>query len=185
MCVNTRPRFLAVVNVHHISRFSFRRPLRRMPLQQPRQIDSIILSTFASSRSIAGLVPSSGPFMGPWPMPKMLDGPPNKIQFNGCRRIANLPQLHAPRRSTVTLIACSRESRQEDTSSFARKLMRLSTSSKANAFRKLRKRAANRCPLFCIIPTCTSVRRLQRSHNILLNYSASAVDSTEICFIIL
>jgi hypothetical protein len=31
---------------------------------QPRQIDPLILSTFASSRSIAGLVPSSGPFMG-------------------------------------------------------------------------------------------------------------------------
>ncbi len=33
-------------------------------LQQPRQIESIILSTFASSRSIAGFVPSKGPFMG-------------------------------------------------------------------------------------------------------------------------
>ena len=30
---------------------------------------------------------------------------PNKIQFSGCRRIANLHQLHAHRRSTVTLIA--------------------------------------------------------------------------------
>ena len=29
-----------------------------------------------------------------------------EFQFNGCRRIANLPQLHAHRRSTVTLIAC-------------------------------------------------------------------------------
>jgi len=35
--------------------------------QQPRQIDVIILSTFASSRSMAGLVPSSGPF---WGVPK-------------------------------------------------------------------------------------------------------------------
>src|ERR1700727_1857490 len=38
------------------------------PLQQPRQIDPIILSTFASSRSMAGLVPSSGPFIG-WAVP--------------------------------------------------------------------------------------------------------------------
>jgi hypothetical protein len=30
--------------------------------QQPRQIDDIILSTFASSLSMTGLVPSSGPF---------------------------------------------------------------------------------------------------------------------------
>jgi hypothetical protein len=36
--------------------------------QQPRQIESIILSTFASSRSMAGLVPISGPFMGLRPM---------------------------------------------------------------------------------------------------------------------
>jgi hypothetical protein len=32
--------------------------------QQPRQIELIIFSTFASSRSIAGLVASSGPFVG-------------------------------------------------------------------------------------------------------------------------
>jgi hypothetical protein len=32
--------------------------------QHPRQFELIILSTFASSRSMAGLVPSSGPFMG-------------------------------------------------------------------------------------------------------------------------
>ena len=37
--------------------------------QQPRQIDPIILSTFISSGSVAGLVPSAGPFMGPWPVP--------------------------------------------------------------------------------------------------------------------
>jgi hypothetical protein len=32
--------------------------------QQPRQIDTIILLTFASSRSMTGLVPSGGPLMG-------------------------------------------------------------------------------------------------------------------------
>jgi hypothetical protein len=37
--------------------------------QQPRQIDSIVLSTFALSRSIAGLVPSNGPFIG-MPLPR-------------------------------------------------------------------------------------------------------------------
>ena len=36
--------------------------------QQPRQIEPIILSTFASSRSTAGLVPRSGPFWGPLPI---------------------------------------------------------------------------------------------------------------------
>jgi hypothetical protein len=30
---------------------------------------------------------------------------PDKIQFNGCRRIANLHQLHAHGQLTVTLIA--------------------------------------------------------------------------------
>jgi hypothetical protein len=37
---------------------------RKAVVQQPRQIDPIILSTLASSRSMAGPVPSSGPFMG-------------------------------------------------------------------------------------------------------------------------
>src|SRR6202043_2483588 len=32
--------------------------------QQPRQIDTIILLTFASSRSMTGSVPSGGPLMG-------------------------------------------------------------------------------------------------------------------------
>src|ERR1700728_1775593 len=36
--------------------------------QQPRQIDAIILLTFASSLSMTGLVPSSGPFIG-WEVP--------------------------------------------------------------------------------------------------------------------
>jgi hypothetical protein len=35
--------------------------------QQPRQIDAIILFTLASSRSMAGLVPISGPRWGPLP----------------------------------------------------------------------------------------------------------------------
>src|SRR5665213_3775658 len=37
--------------------------------QQPRQIDPTILATLASSRSMAGLVPSSGPFIGPSAVP--------------------------------------------------------------------------------------------------------------------
>jgi hypothetical protein len=43
--------------------------LLRLAAQQPRQIDPIILSTLASSRSTAGLVPSSGPFWTPLPVP--------------------------------------------------------------------------------------------------------------------
>jgi hypothetical protein len=48
-------------------------------LQQPRQIDVIILSTFASSRSMAGLVPSSGPFWGPLPTPFDESAVPNEL----------------------------------------------------------------------------------------------------------
>src|ERR1700675_547793 len=47
--------------------------------QHPRQIDPIILSTFASSRSMAGLVPSSGPFMGPLLMPDDERAVPNEL----------------------------------------------------------------------------------------------------------
>src|ERR1700722_20222004 len=49
------------------------------PLQQPRQIDPIILSTFASSRSTAGLVPRSGPFWGPLPTPFDESAVPNEL----------------------------------------------------------------------------------------------------------
>jgi hypothetical protein len=53
------------------SRFSEKIMLKQMSScrkrQQPRQIDRTVLSTCASSRSIAALVPSSGPF--PWALP--------------------------------------------------------------------------------------------------------------------
>jgi len=51
-------------------------------IQQPRQIDPLILSTFASSRSIAGLVPSSGPFMG-LPVPDDESAVPRRVRA-GC-----------------------------------------------------------------------------------------------------
>jgi hypothetical protein len=47
--------------------------------QQPRQIDPIILSTFASPRSMAGLVPSSGPFIGPSQTPDDESAVPNEL----------------------------------------------------------------------------------------------------------
>jgi len=47
--------------------------------QQPRQIDPIILSTLASSRSTAGLVPSSGPFWAPLPVPLDESAVPNEL----------------------------------------------------------------------------------------------------------
>src|SRR3984893_1076531 len=56
-----------------------RAPISRLADQQPRQIDPIILSTFASSRSMAGLVPSSGPFMGPLAMPDDESAVPNEL----------------------------------------------------------------------------------------------------------
>ena len=47
--------------------------------QHPRQIEPIMLSTFASSRSMAGLVPSSDPFMGPLPMPDDESAVPDEL----------------------------------------------------------------------------------------------------------
>src|ERR1700722_4903123 len=52
---------------------------RLRPDQQPRQIEPIILSTLASSRSMAGLVPSSGPFWGPLPTPFDESAVPNEL----------------------------------------------------------------------------------------------------------
>jgi hypothetical protein len=54
-------------------------PVKPAPDQQPRQIPSIILSTLASSRSIEGLVPSSGPFMAPLPVPDDESAVPNEL----------------------------------------------------------------------------------------------------------
>ena len=61
--------------------------------QQPRQIDEIILVTFASSRSIAGLVPSSGPFF--WPLLKPLDDSavPNELVPGALTRSPEAPPL--------------------------------------------------------------------------------------------
>ena len=47
--------------------------------QHPRQIDPIIFSTFASSRSMAGSVPSSGPFIGPLPTPDDESAVPSEL----------------------------------------------------------------------------------------------------------
>src|ERR1700760_3074308 len=47
--------------------------------QHPRQIDPMALSTAASSRSIAGLVPSSGPFIGPVPAPDDESAVPSEL----------------------------------------------------------------------------------------------------------
>jgi hypothetical protein len=48
------------------------------PLQQRRQIDQIILSTSAPSRSMAGLMPRGGPFWGPLPTPFDESAVPNE-----------------------------------------------------------------------------------------------------------
>src|ERR1700722_1403208 len=53
--------------------------LAALPDQQPRQIDAIILLTFASSRSMAGLVPIRGPFWGPLPTPFDDNAVPNEL----------------------------------------------------------------------------------------------------------
>jgi len=54
------------------------RGIRTPNVQQPRQIELNILSTFASSRSIAGLVPSSGPLKR-WPVPNYESAVPNEL----------------------------------------------------------------------------------------------------------
>ena len=62
-------------------------------LQQPRQIDPIILSTFASSRSIAGLVPSSGPFVAPWPVPDDESAVPAELVPGAAALLPEAPPL--------------------------------------------------------------------------------------------
>jgi len=54
------------------------KPCRVVPDQQPRQIDPIIFSTLASSRSMAGLVPSTGPFIAR-PEPDDESAVPNEL----------------------------------------------------------------------------------------------------------
>jgi len=49
------------------------------PVQHPRQIDLTILSTLAFSRSMAGLVPSSGPLIGPLPTPDDESAVPSEL----------------------------------------------------------------------------------------------------------
>ena len=60
--------------------------------QQPRQIDPIILSTFASSRSMAGLVPSSGPFMGR-PVPDYESAVPNELVPGAAALVPRAPPV--------------------------------------------------------------------------------------------
>lgn len=61
--------------------------------QQPRQIDPIILSTFASSRSMAGLVPSSGPFIGPLPTPDDESTTPNELEPGAAALVPKAPPV--------------------------------------------------------------------------------------------
>jgi hypothetical protein len=51
----------------------------RRDRQQPRQIDLTVLSTCASSRSIAALVPSSGPFAWALPVPEDESAVPSEL----------------------------------------------------------------------------------------------------------
>ncbi len=61
--------------------------------QQPRQIDPIIFSTLASSRSTPGLVPSSGPFMGPRPTPDDERAVPNELVPGAAALVPNAPPV--------------------------------------------------------------------------------------------
>jgi hypothetical protein len=67
--------------------------LYMQPVQQPRQIDPIILSTLASSLSIAGLVPSSGPFVGPWPTPDDESAVPAELVPGAAALLPEAPPL--------------------------------------------------------------------------------------------
>jgi hypothetical protein len=61
--------------------------------QHPRQIDPIALSTAASSRSMAGLVPSSGPFMGPSPTPDDESAVPNELVPGAAALVPKAPPV--------------------------------------------------------------------------------------------
>jgi hypothetical protein len=61
--------------------------------QQPRQIDPIILSNLASSRSMAGLVPSSGPFVGPLPTPDDESAVPNELVPGAAALVPKAPPV--------------------------------------------------------------------------------------------
>src|SRR5450755_905346 len=63
------------------------------PPQQPRQIEFIILSTFASSRSIAGPVPISEPLMGPWPMPDDESAVPKELVPGAAALVPKAPPV--------------------------------------------------------------------------------------------
>jgi hypothetical protein len=68
--------------------------LRRVrPPQQPRQIEFIILSTYASSRSIAELLPISEPFMGPSPMPDDESAVPKELVPGEAALLPNAPPV--------------------------------------------------------------------------------------------
>src|SRR4051812_25460763 len=62
-------------------------------VQQPRQIDPIILSTFASSRSMAGLVPSGGPFIGPSPVPDDESAVPSELVPGAAALVPKAPPV--------------------------------------------------------------------------------------------
>jgi hypothetical protein len=61
--------------------------------QHPRQIDPIALSTAAFSRSMAGLVPSSGPFMGPSPTPDDESAVPNELVPGAAALVPKAPPV--------------------------------------------------------------------------------------------
>jgi hypothetical protein len=65
----------------------------RSPDQHPRQIEPIILSTFASSRSMAGLVPSRDPFMGPLPAPDDESAVPNELVPGAAALVPKAPPV--------------------------------------------------------------------------------------------
>src|ERR1700761_1867839 len=70
---------------------SKQQPRRRH--QHPRQIDPIALSTLASSQSMAGSVPSSGPFMGPLPTPDDESAVPNELVPGAAALVPKAPPV--------------------------------------------------------------------------------------------
>lgn len=70
---------------------STRRAIRKH--QHPRQIDPIILSTFASSGSMAGLLSSSGPFVGPLPTPDDESAVPSELVPGAAALVPRAPPV--------------------------------------------------------------------------------------------
>src|SRR6185437_15568583 len=91
--------------------------------QQPRQMDAIILLTFASLRSMAGLVPTSGPFWGPFPTASEESAVPSELvpgasPFTGLVDMVEWWEPTPPPRANATVVERPTQRARQRTESF-------------------------------------------------------------------